>query len=175
MRNKGGRIIFILVVAGLLAGTAMFIKNFKTTPSGSLYYLGKAIYNRDSDLFCKYIDFDRIISHFEPDAQAGGGILAGLARQAFAGLNEQGVTYIRQIIEDPKRSNLPGSLVLLLGAQQGVEENGLIEVMLPAIELGMRPLHFTMARYPEQTWKVVEINSRDLEWLLLGYLGISMP
>ncbi len=166
------RVLFVLVIVGMLLGTVWLFKDLQTTPSGSLYYLGKAIYNHDSHLFFDYIDYQRIVGGLQPEASKEGGFLAQAVRNAFAGLNEHGEQYLRKIIEDRDRPNLPGSLALLLAAQQGQPLNGQVEIMLPPMQHGGRPLHFTMSQYGNM-WKVTAINSRDLQWLLMGYLGIA--
>ena len=170
----GKRILFIALLAGLAAATLMFLKDFKTTASGSLYYLGKSIHNRDADLFFRYVDYERIIGDLR-FAASGSALMAQLTAQAVSALEQQGENYLRRMIEDPNRPNLPNSLALLLGAQQGQEVDGRVEVLLPPLSLDSRSLRFTLARCPDSTWKAVDINREDLQWLLLSYLGLDLP
>lgn len=169
----GKKIIIPAIIAVLAVGCVFLLRDFKHTPSGSLYYLGKAVYTHNAELFFQYFDVQQVIEKFKPPTDQDN-LLTRLAFKAFADFEQRAPEYLRKIIEDEKRPNLPGSFALLLGTQQGREIDGQMEAMLPPLSLDSRAVRFTMALYPDNTWKVVEINQSDLQWLFLGYMGINL-
>lgn len=180
------RLLMWMVLAFLASAAFWATYNFLESPRYSLYQIGKAIYDREPRLFLAYVDVDGIIrgqkddlvDAFMPREQGNQDTRAavkGLLGAMMQPLGEQARARVAQVVADPTRDNIPHSWTLMLAAS--IMRNGdyaLVTLNNPVdgerLRLGMRRL--------EGTWKVVEVDPRDLRRLILkameGHKGVTV-
>ena len=168
MRRRWWAIIVLVIIA---MASIVLIKDFLKTPSGSLYYIGKAIHEHDAELFLTYVDYAAILNQLTPEPSSG--VLQTMAHNTLVQLKEKAPAYIARIIEDENRPNPPSSWALLLSVTMGGETDGRVEVMVSDLNMGSRDkLRFIMLKYPDGRWRIAQVNSADLEWLVLFCAGL---
>jgi hypothetical protein len=149
--------------------SVMILKEWQKSPSASLYYLGKAIYSRDPDLFMQYVDMDAIMENARSSWN-----FAPLSR--LGGLDRQAAEIISQFVSSPDRPNLPGSMSILLNSAMSRPEHGQAEVVLFDFWLRSEArIGFTLRQYPDKVWRVTSLNGQEVERLLLYCLGLAPP
>jgi hypothetical protein len=160
-----GFIIFILLGTAAL----VILKEWQKSPSASLYYLGKAIYSRDPDLFLQYVDISAIMDNARSSWN-----FAPLSR--LGGLDGNAAEIISQFVSNPDRPNLPWSMSILLNSAMSRPEHDQVEVALFDFWLRSEArIGFTLRQYPDQVWRVTSLNGQEVERLLLYCLGLAPP
>jgi hypothetical protein len=158
---------------------------FSGTPRYSLYKLGRAVNNRDSGEFHKYVDVDRIVDHVAKFAveqavaemeknqpiddwgRAGQEFDKELATMMLSNMIEAMKPQIRQkiteFIEDPDEE-MEGSP--LLGASLAdIQTEGSTSLVTVVNEKTGEEIRFKMAKSPDRYWKIVEIDLESFERL----------
>ena len=163
----------LIILAIIGTASVILLKDLSQSPTGTLYYLGKAIHNHDAGLFAKYVDYEAILGQMEAPSASGASNNV-FVKHALQGLDKSAEGFISRLIEDESRPNLPNSYALLMNATIGdPNESGQVEVVLQDFSSSYQGrLSFTMLKYPDETWRVAMINLQDLEWLALNYFGL---
>jgi hypothetical protein len=156
---------------------------FSGTPRYSLYKIGRAFKNHDSEEFHKYVDVDRIVDHLtkyaveqalaemegnEPTGNWGG---AGqqfdkeLAMMMLPAMIEALKPQIRQAITDlieDRGDDREGSP--FIGASlAGIETEGTTSMVTVQDEDTGQEIRFKMVKTPDRYWKIVEIDFESFQ------------
>lgn len=177
----------IVIVALGLGGGYYWVSG---TPQYSLYQIGKAVENRDSETFYKYVDIDSVVDSFtdwvwkEMEEEMAGGKpedeWASWGYELGKGFAELIMPAMKERIKEGLRSEITKTIE---GTEEGmreafkkisykdikVERSGKIAniEILNFLENEM-PLKLKMRQAPERYWKIVEINHE-----MLGSVGVE--
>jgi hypothetical protein len=183
--EKGNFKLLTLSVALLVVFLVIGFYYFSGTPRYSLYKIGRAVKNRDSGEFHKYVDVDRIVDHVAKFAveqavaemeknqpiddwgRAGQEFDKELAVMMLSNMIEAMKPQIRQKITEfieNTDEEMEGSP--LLGATlAGVEIKGSLALVTVENEDTGEEIRFKMVKSPDRYWKIVEIDLESFERL----------
>ncbi len=172
------RLVLVLSLVALAGVGFLSTYMFMRSPSWSLYQIGKAIHERDSNRFLAYVDVGRILHSQKDDIldlllpdkskSQQRDVVRQLISAFMAPLTEQVRDRIVGVIKDPERDNLPSSWALLAVAT--VTSNGDSALVLLSDPGKDQRLRLGMRRDEQGYWRVVEVNSQDLRVLAERYL-----
>jgi hypothetical protein len=174
-----GAVFFAVVLIG--SGSLYYVQG---TPRYSLYQMGKAIKDHDSERFVTFLDIDKIVdglvkstvkevednvSRQEPSgsqskddkiSQRGRDLVTTLMPQVAKALKPILRKQIQMAIEHIGRKNNVSPLGVCILSE--VEKKG--EIAEVRVKAGKKKTyHFTMERTPQRLWKVVNIDINVLD------------
>ena len=122
MRRGWGILIIAALAVAAFWGTWAFLRS----PHYAIYQIGKAIYQRDAQLFLAYVDVDHILLNQSGDVAAllvpelkeqnQKTMIKQMVGVIMGALKNQIKDRVAKAVADPKRENLPSSWTLLAGA-----------------------------------------------------------
>ncbi|MFH0813236.1 MAG: hypothetical protein V2A69_10440 [Pseudomonadota bacterium] len=178
-------LVVISVVFGLvlLGGGGYYY--WTGTPRYSLYQMGKAIKNHDSETFLLYLDIDRIVdglaestskkvednvsppspsesSKHERLSRRSRDIVRALLPQVLKSLKPILKKQIQKVVEEVGRKNKISPLAFCM-LSDIEKKGGIAEVRVKTKK--EQTFHFTMERTPQRIWKVVGIDINVLDFV----------
>lgn len=169
--------VFIVLLT-LSFGAVSYILN---SPYRALYEIGKAIHERDGQLFLAYVDVPRILHNQRDDIVAillpesgqdeKRAALSQVMGVLVGAMGQQISQQVARIVEDPQRDNIPSSWMLVLAStvtRDGFQAHVLLE---ESGEQG-RKLRFTMTSDADEVWRITSFNTEDLRRLAEEYIKI---
>ena len=180
--KKNRTILLGVIIICLAFGLGLSWRWIQNSPYYSLYQIGAALKNRDTNSLLIYVDLESILNQQMPGTLSTllpsfklpsalgniSGTLAGLniklSPEMNKGLQSLISQNLREYLENPKNPTLSSSFLLLSGAKVKINgDNALVALQheKDQLRLGMKN--------QEGIWRIVDLNSEDIRRLLATY------